>query len=424
MPKFTYTENGAQKSVELTGDLFVVGSDAACGLVIADAAVSPVHCEFRRGANGWRVVDLESREGTSVNGEFVNQRVLTDGDVIQIGSVQGKVSGLQAASAAPAARPAAAPAAAPRAAAPAPRAAASRRDPGAALAASGRGRQASADAGDGGDGEERRPRRKKDSGTPILVIAGVVVGIVILGYLAIPNKDMGANYGLRAQALEAERKNDWQGVLRIASQANPNEDPSNFAEIETLRKKAEKALKSETTAVENNAAQAEWTALSTWWQANDFKDKAEYQSRLDAYLTKYAHLASVGPTQARQERIKYFGSASPGGVVPAGEAGFAAVKMDAEFFGGAGRFAEAIATLDEWWKRSSSSAPGLTQPVEALRSKLLKDAESWVDKQIAVAHMQKERGENRKAQNTLLNAAEKIGIPELAQKARAEISKL
>lgn len=415
MPKFTYTENGAQKSVELTGDLLVVGSDAACGLVIADAAVSPVHCEFRRGANGWRVVDLESREGTSVNGEFVNQRVLTDGDVIQIGAVQGKVSGLQGASPAPAAR---------AVAAPAPRAAAPRRDPGASLAASGRGRQTSADAADGGEGEERRPRRKKDSGTPVLVIAGVVVGIVILGYLAIPNKDMGANYGLRAQALEADRKNDWQGVLRIASQANPNEDPSNFAEIETLRKKAEKALRSESTAVENNAAQAEWNTLITWWQQNDFKDKAEYQSRLDAYLTKYAHLGSVGPTQARQERIKYFGSASPGGVVPSGEAGFAAMKMDVEFLGGAGRFAEAIANLDEWWKRSSSSAPGLSKPVEDFRNQLLKSAEAWVDKQIALAHMQKERGENRKAQNTLLNAAEKVGIPELAQKARAEISKL
>lgn len=421
MPKFTYTENGAQKSVELTGDLLVVGSDAACGLVIADAAVSPVHCEFRRGANGWRVVDLESREGTSVNGEFVNQRVLSDGDVIQIGAVQGKVSGLQNAAAAPAARPAAA--AAPRAVVAAPRSAAPRQAAGAGLASPGRARQQAA-AGDEDEGDDRRPRRKKDSGTPILVIGGVIVGVVILGYLALPNKDMGANYDLRTKALEADRKNDWQGVLRIASQANPDEDPSNFAEIETLRKKAEKALRSESTAVETNAAQTEWNALITWWQQNDFKDKAEYQNRLDAYLTKYAHLASVGPTQARQERIKYFGSASPGGVVPPGEAGFAAIKMDVEFLGGAGRFADALATLDEWWKRSSSSAPGLSQPVETFRNQLLKSAEAWVDKQIALAHMQKERGENRKAQNTLLNAAEKVGIPELAQKARAEISKL
>jgi hypothetical protein len=305
---------------------------------------------------------------------------------------------------------------------PAPRAVPSRSVPSRGAPSRGAASRDRAEPGD--EGEDRRPRRRKASGTPILVIAGVCVGILILGYVALPNKRMGANYDLRTKAGDALRRDDWQEVVRLASQADPNTDKSNYAYIEEMRVQAQAALRSAQTADENTAAHAAWNTILQWWQANDFKDKDEYGRRLDEYLTKYGHLASVGPTEARKQRVQYFGSASPGGAVPAGEGGFALLKVDVELLAGAGRFAEAISTLDAWWQKSSASAPKLSNSVDALRAQLLKTASQWIDKQVALARMQKDRGENRKAQNTLLNAAEKVGIPELAQRAREEINKL
>src|SRR5688500_584373 len=97
MPTFRYVDAGAAKSAELAGDLVVVGADPSCQIVLSDPKISPIHCEFRRGAGGWRIVDLESREGTSVNGEFVHQRALSEGDILQFGDVRGTVIGLSGA---------------------------------------------------------------------------------------------------------------------------------------------------------------------------------------------------------------------------------------------------------------------------------------------------------------------------------------
>ncbi|MHC5078222.1 MAG: FHA domain-containing protein, partial [Planctomycetota bacterium] len=46
---------------------------------------SRVHCQIEKVPNGYKLVDLESRNGTRVNDETVNSRNLTPGDRIQIG---------------------------------------------------------------------------------------------------------------------------------------------------------------------------------------------------------------------------------------------------------------------------------------------------------------------------------------------------
>ena len=63
---------------------FYVGRDKKCDYQVASTRVSRLHCKFvgRRGA--FSVEDLESRQGTFVNGAKVTSRALRSGDVVMI----------------------------------------------------------------------------------------------------------------------------------------------------------------------------------------------------------------------------------------------------------------------------------------------------------------------------------------------------
>jgi len=66
----------------------VIGRDPqVAGLVLVDPAVSARHCvvEADGETGGFRVADLESRNGTFVNGEKVTERSLGEGDKIFVG---------------------------------------------------------------------------------------------------------------------------------------------------------------------------------------------------------------------------------------------------------------------------------------------------------------------------------------------------
>jgi hypothetical protein len=72
--------------VALSGQRVVVGRDAKSDIVLSDPSTSRVHAEVRPCDLGHRVVDLESLNGTLVNGTKVSDRLLVDGDQIQLGS--------------------------------------------------------------------------------------------------------------------------------------------------------------------------------------------------------------------------------------------------------------------------------------------------------------------------------------------------
>lgn len=63
----------------------VIGRQAACDVVIADTSVSRRHCMIVPEGSGFAVVDLDSANGTLVNGERVTQRHLVTDDVIRCG---------------------------------------------------------------------------------------------------------------------------------------------------------------------------------------------------------------------------------------------------------------------------------------------------------------------------------------------------
>ena len=63
----------------------VVGRHALCDVVLDDITVSRHHAEVERSGGKYTIADLRSLNGTYVNGERVEQAVLTSGDAIQIG---------------------------------------------------------------------------------------------------------------------------------------------------------------------------------------------------------------------------------------------------------------------------------------------------------------------------------------------------
>lgn len=75
------------RRVEVGDDPIVIGRQADCDIELAHQYVSRRHAEVRRAGNGFVVVDLESANGTLVNGARVTERPLTDGDQIEIGTV-------------------------------------------------------------------------------------------------------------------------------------------------------------------------------------------------------------------------------------------------------------------------------------------------------------------------------------------------
>lgn len=71
------------------GNSFVVGRDGHCDLVINDRQVSRQHARFTIEPDGIHLEDLNSKNGTHVNGQAVEGKVLLrDGDSIQIALVQ------------------------------------------------------------------------------------------------------------------------------------------------------------------------------------------------------------------------------------------------------------------------------------------------------------------------------------------------
>ena len=74
--------------VPRVGDQFSIGRDAGCDLAIADMTVSRLHARLERTPDGWLLSDLESTNGTRVNGWRVRGKIpVRAGDLVSFGSL-------------------------------------------------------------------------------------------------------------------------------------------------------------------------------------------------------------------------------------------------------------------------------------------------------------------------------------------------
>lgn len=86
MPLLIVREGGAVgRKWILAKEVFIIGRDEDCNIVLPDRQVSRRHAQIRRQDDRYILRDLDSKNGTFVNGREVREPyVLQDGDEIQI----------------------------------------------------------------------------------------------------------------------------------------------------------------------------------------------------------------------------------------------------------------------------------------------------------------------------------------------------
>src|SRR5258708_14806493 len=72
----------------LAGGVKTVGRSTGADFIVDAPLVSRVHCRLTAGAAGLEVVDLESTNGTFVNGARTDRATLKSGDRLGVGRVE------------------------------------------------------------------------------------------------------------------------------------------------------------------------------------------------------------------------------------------------------------------------------------------------------------------------------------------------
>ena len=78
---------------ELGRDIIMIGRAPLNQIVIDHPTVSAQHAVLLRIHDSYSLKDLSSTEGTQVNGDFVTDTELKDGDIIRFGSVTAVFAG-------------------------------------------------------------------------------------------------------------------------------------------------------------------------------------------------------------------------------------------------------------------------------------------------------------------------------------------
>jgi hypothetical protein len=80
------TDGAPPARFDLGGALIAVGRAADNDVILDDAQVSRHHCQLKLQHGAYGFVDLQSRNGSAVNGQPVEEIALADGDRIRIGN--------------------------------------------------------------------------------------------------------------------------------------------------------------------------------------------------------------------------------------------------------------------------------------------------------------------------------------------------
>ncbi len=81
-------EDGNRKHFQFDRNSITMGRDSNNTLQLKDRKTSRVHCKIEKTEDGYRILDLDSQNGTRVNGEQVKEGYLLSGDRIEIGDTE------------------------------------------------------------------------------------------------------------------------------------------------------------------------------------------------------------------------------------------------------------------------------------------------------------------------------------------------
>ena len=76
------------KTFELKDDEISVGRTDANTIPLNNASISSQHCVLRKRENGYLLKDLDSTNGTRVNGQQITETMLQDRDVVHFGALE------------------------------------------------------------------------------------------------------------------------------------------------------------------------------------------------------------------------------------------------------------------------------------------------------------------------------------------------
>ncbi len=77
--------------ITLDTDSLKIGRQASCRIVFNDSNVSREHAQLRRSADGWKLLDLGSTNGTKINGvKIAEEQLLVNGDELGFGTSSAK----------------------------------------------------------------------------------------------------------------------------------------------------------------------------------------------------------------------------------------------------------------------------------------------------------------------------------------------
>ena len=77
--------------ITLDTDSLKIGRQASCRIVFNDSNVSREHAQLRRSVDGWKLLDLDSTNGTKINGvKITEEQLLVNGDELGFGTSSAK----------------------------------------------------------------------------------------------------------------------------------------------------------------------------------------------------------------------------------------------------------------------------------------------------------------------------------------------
>jgi pSer/pThr/pTyr-binding forkhead associated (FHA) protein len=80
-----FKKNGSQKTFSLPSNITVIGRRQDCDLCIPLKSVSRRHCQLNVNSDTLKIRDLESHNGTHLNGKRIEEATAKAGDYLKIG---------------------------------------------------------------------------------------------------------------------------------------------------------------------------------------------------------------------------------------------------------------------------------------------------------------------------------------------------
>ena len=272
MARLIISTDGRDKEYEIIDERFTIGSGPEADLCLTDPEISSIHLTVDKTRNGYRIVDMETKHGTLVNGRQANQHILANGDTIQIGSV--KITYMGRGGARPAARKKA-----------------QRKGP--ALESSHYYRHANA--------------KETSSGARLAIIGSIILGIVFLLWIALGATQPPESDRIRAELGEALRLCDegtvhQEKIVAVINKYN-NKDLDDFQlkQLRKLRTEWKRCQEAAQGGRKSTQAQSDWMKIHNV-QMSESSNRDKLKKMCEEYIEKYSD--TQGKAQLNIKRAK------------------------------------------------------------------------------------------------------------------------